>query len=235
VVLQLDQFDSALPTVQGDITVELLAHLRNSGRALDHFRFSLNGSTPLEATVGLDHIIPVPDFTGWNITQQLWARNIPLRRNMTTSAWVSITDTMACNDCDITAPAGVGIPAAEFTRKVVGLPGNRPANASTRWAVVIGEDLLLCLQWQALPRPASVLNGRATFKRYVTVHQRRWNDKFRHRYSVNRITNPTIWTVKSEHSSDGIWPTTTKLVPRQFEFRLTGKSEHTSAVSGLNR
>jgi hypothetical protein len=70
VVLQLDQFDSALPTIQGDITVELLAHLRNSGRALDHFRFSLNGSTPLEATVGLDHIIPVPDFAGWNITQE---------------------------------------------------------------------------------------------------------------------------------------------------------------------
>jgi hypothetical protein len=43
VVLQLDQFDTALPDIQGDITVELLAHLRSTGRALDHFRFSLNG------------------------------------------------------------------------------------------------------------------------------------------------------------------------------------------------
>ncbi len=165
VVLQLDQFDTALPNIEGDITVELLAHLRSSGRALDHFRFSLNGSTPLEATVGLENIIPVQDFVGWNITYQTCARDIPLRRNMTTFAWVSITDTVARNDCDVTAQNGAGIPAAEFTRKVVGLPSSGLVNASTRWAVVIGEDLMLRLQWQALPLPASVLNGRATFKR----------------------------------------------------------------------
>jgi hypothetical protein len=165
VVLQLEQFDTALPDIEGDITVELLVHLRSLGRALDHFRFSLNGSTPLEATVGLENIIPVQDFIGWSITHQIWARDVPLRRNMTTSAWVSITDTVARNDCDVTAPDGVGIPAAEFTRKVVGLPSSGPVNASTRWAVVIGEDLMLRLQWQALPLPASVLNGRATFKR----------------------------------------------------------------------
>jgi hypothetical protein len=84
---------------------------------------------------------------------------------MTTSAWVSITDTVAKNDCDVPAPDGARIPAAEFTRKVVGLPGNGPVNASTRWAVVIGEDYLLRLQWQALPLPASILNRRAIFKR----------------------------------------------------------------------
>jgi hypothetical protein len=165
VVLQLEQFDTTLPDIEGDITVELLAHLRSSGRALDHFRFSLNGSTPLEATVDLENIIPVPDFVGWNITHQIWARDVPLRCNMMTSAWVSITDTVAKNDCDVMAPDGAGLPAAEFTRKVVGLPSSGPVNASTRWAVVIGEDHLLRLQWQALPLPASVLNGRATFKR----------------------------------------------------------------------
>jgi hypothetical protein len=31
--------------------------------------------------------------------------------------------------------------------------------------VVIGEDGFLKLQWQALPLPASVLNGKAIFKR----------------------------------------------------------------------
>ncbi len=62
-------------------------------------------------------------------------------------------------------PDGAGIPAAEFTQKVVGLPSSGPVNASTRWAVVIGEDLMLRLQWQAFPLPASVLNGLATFKR----------------------------------------------------------------------
>jgi hypothetical protein len=165
VVLQLEQFDTALPDIEGDITVELLAHLRSSGRALDHFCFSLNGSTPLEATVGLENIIPVQDFIGWNVTHQIWACDVPLRRNMTTSAWVSITDTVARNDCDVTAPDGAGIPTAEFTRRVVSLPSSGPVNASTRWAVVTGEDLMLRLQWQALPLPTSVLNGRATFKR----------------------------------------------------------------------
>ncbi len=156
VVLQLDQFDTALPDVEGEVTVELLAHLRSSGRALDHFRFSLNGSTPLEATVGLENIIPVPEFAGWHVTHQIWARDIPLRRNMSTSAWVSITNTVARNDCDVTAPDGAGIPPAEFTRRVVSLPSSGPVNASTRWAVVIGEDLCFASSGRPsrYPRPS---------------------------------------------------------------------------------
>jgi len=167
VVLQLEGFDTATPHLEGDYTVELLAQLRSTGRILDNFRFSLNGSSPLEASVDVASIIPVPDFKGWRLNQQWWARDIPLRKNMTTTAWVSITDSVSRNDCDLLGPDGAGIPPAEFTRKVVSLPSSGPTNASTRWAVVIGEDLLLRLQWQALPLPASILNRRTTFKRYL--------------------------------------------------------------------
>jgi hypothetical protein len=48
-----------------------------------------------------------------------------------------------------------------------GPPRGRPTNASTRWAVIIGEDGFPKLQWQALPLPAFVLNGKAIFKRYI--------------------------------------------------------------------
>jgi hypothetical protein len=79
---------------------------------------------------------------------------------MVSSAWTSVTDTVASRDCD-----GAGISAGEFIRSIATLPGTGPTNGSTRWAVVIGGDLHLKLQWQALPLPASILNGKASFKR----------------------------------------------------------------------
>jgi hypothetical protein len=83
---------------------------------------------------------------------------------MTTSAWVSITDFVARNDCNVTALDGAGILIAEFTRKVVGLPENGPVNAITRWALVIREDHLLRLQWQACTRKAALFSVTRPFK-----------------------------------------------------------------------
>jgi hypothetical protein len=84
---------------------------------------------------------------------------------MVTTAWVSITESVACHDCDLTDETGAGVSSGEFLRCIASLPGNGPTNGSTRWAVVIGADGLLKLQWQALPLPSSTLNGKATFKR----------------------------------------------------------------------
>jgi hypothetical protein len=84
---------------------------------------------------------------------------------MVSLAWVSITDSVASRDCNITDDTGAGIPSGEFTRSLALLPENGPTNASTHWAIVIGADNLLKLQWQALPLLASILNGKETFKR----------------------------------------------------------------------
>jgi hypothetical protein len=65
---------------------------------------------------------------------------------MASSTWTSLTDSVASRDCNITNESGAGIPAGHFIRSIANLPGNRLTNASTRWAVVIGEDGFLKLQ-----------------------------------------------------------------------------------------
>jgi hypothetical protein len=115
--------------------------------------------------VDLYWALPADHFRGWRLSQQFWPRDIAIRRNMVTTAWVSITDSVACHDCDLTDETGAGVTSGEFLRCIASLPGDGPTNASTCWAVVIGADGLLKLQWQALPLPASTLNGKATFKR----------------------------------------------------------------------
>ncbi len=132
---------------------------------MDGFRFALDGASPLEAIIDVHSIIPADLYKGWKLTQQFWARDVAIRRNMATSAWTSVTDSIASRDCDITDESGAGVSAGHFLRSITDLPGDGPTNGSTRWAVVIGEDGFLKLKWQALPLPASVLNGKAIFKR----------------------------------------------------------------------
>ncbi len=166
-VSSMDDFATTTPLSRGEFNIELFAQLRNTGRILDNFRLGLDGATPLEVSVDLASVIPVAAFTGWRLTQQFWPRDVVIRKNMVTSAWVSITDSVASQDCDLTDADGAGISAREFVRSITQLPGNGPTNGSTRWAIVIGGDGLLKLQWQALPLPASTLNGKTTFKRWV--------------------------------------------------------------------
>jgi hypothetical protein len=47
-VLAAEEFETATPRVNGDVTMEGLAQLRPSGRILDNFRLALAGSKALE-------------------------------------------------------------------------------------------------------------------------------------------------------------------------------------------
>jgi hypothetical protein len=58
-VAEAADFDIALPSGQGEVTLELLAQLRNTGRILDGFRFVLDGTAPLEVGVDLYQLLPV--------------------------------------------------------------------------------------------------------------------------------------------------------------------------------
>jgi hypothetical protein len=49
VVLNITDFDTAMPAVHGEFVVELLAQLCNTGRILDGFKFALDGTKALEA------------------------------------------------------------------------------------------------------------------------------------------------------------------------------------------
>jgi hypothetical protein len=48
---------------------------------------------------------------------------------MVTSAWTSVTDSMASRDCDLTDADGIS--ASEFVRNITKLPGTGPTNGFT--------------------------------------------------------------------------------------------------------
>jgi hypothetical protein len=168
VVLNITDYDTAMPAVPGEFVVELLAQLRNTGRVLDGFRFALDGSRALEATVNLDQILPSEELKGLQALFQCWPRDVKIRRNMLSTAWTSLTDSLSSNELDITDEDGGGVTPGAVMRILERLPGNGPVNASTRWAISAGSDGFLSLQLQSLPLVASVLNNRSTFKRYAT-------------------------------------------------------------------
>ncbi len=166
-VSEAAEFDVAIPSSPGAVSVELFAQLRNTGRILDGFRFAIDGASPLEVNVDLYQLIPVDDCRSLRFFQQSWRRDVMLRRNMVTSTWTSLTDTVSSNNADILDDSSAGISPAAFLRILGQLLSSGPVNASTRWAIVIGADGLLKLQLQALPLVASYLNNRATFRRYI--------------------------------------------------------------------
>jgi hypothetical protein len=61
---------------------------------------------------------------------------------MVTFTWVSITDSVASRDCDITDDSGAGVPAGHFIRSIADMPDTGLTDASTRWAIVIIERML---------------------------------------------------------------------------------------------
>ncbi len=64
VVLDITDFDTTLPAIHRELIVELFTHLCNTGRILDSYQFSLDGSKALEAYVDLNKILPVNELRG---------------------------------------------------------------------------------------------------------------------------------------------------------------------------
>jgi hypothetical protein len=50
-VLTSDEYETATPSITGDVSMEICAQLRLSGRILDNFRVSLGGTKILEYEV----------------------------------------------------------------------------------------------------------------------------------------------------------------------------------------
>jgi hypothetical protein len=107
VVHPMEDFAISAPNFHGDLTLELLAQLRSTGRILDSFRFALDGSASLDVSVDLYWVLPADHFRGWKLSQQFWPRDIAIRRNMVTTAWVRVTDSVASHDCDLTDETGL--------------------------------------------------------------------------------------------------------------------------------
>jgi hypothetical protein len=156
--------ETAAPRVNGDVTMEVLAQLRPSGRILDNFRVALAGSKALDFDADLFSLIPAAVFKGWRVKGQCWARDVAIRADVFLSGWIDLAATITMRELDVFDAEGAGIPAGEFLRIVNDLDKDGPCAASYRFAVVVGEDNKPRLQIQSLPASAVFLSGKALLK-----------------------------------------------------------------------
>ena len=154
-ILPAEDFEIAVPRDPGEIGVELMAQIRTNGRILDHFRLVLGGSKLLEVEIPLKNILPAVESPDWSLKLACWPRDIKLRRNMATSAWVDIKEQLASNDARVVDADGVVVENKLLLDFLDGLVDKQLNSASTRWWVGAGEDGRLHLQLQAIPSPST--------------------------------------------------------------------------------
>jgi hypothetical protein len=154
-----EDFDTAVPRDMGEAVMELLAQVRPNGRIMDHYRITLGGTSLLEVDTVLGNIIPFPALNNYRFKFQFWARDIAIRRNMTTSKWLDVGTIIASNAATITDLSGREIPAEAVMEDLDGAY----KHAAIRYAVVIGPDQRMALEFQALPASAVVLEGKPSF------------------------------------------------------------------------
>jgi hypothetical protein len=106
--------------------VELLTKLRPNGRILDNFQLSVNGPQILDLELEFDHMLPVEPLKGFRLCYQYWLQDIAIRRSLTTSCLLDVSDLVESNNATVLDPSGAGILNAEFQRILSELPDEGP-------------------------------------------------------------------------------------------------------------
>ncbi len=156
----LNDFDTAPPTISGDYTFELYAQLRATGRILDNFRAVLDGSKMLYINASLTDMIPSDQFKGWSYRTQKQPRDLALRRNMLSTAWMDMPASLLFNDASVHDENGNVVRNDTFMALLENLPKSGPNTAAVQYCVVIGADRRPALQFQCLSASAVVLSGK---------------------------------------------------------------------------
>jgi hypothetical protein len=160
----LDDFDTAPPSVNGRLVAELYVMLRPTGRLLDTYRVAIDGSEPLVVNVDLGAILPANCFAGYRLHFETRPQDIQLRRGLLSTVWADLTTIVGQADATVRNADNEVMPSDEFLAAVDDLPDAGPDSASLRWCLCVGANRQLVLQLQSLPSRAEFLNGRAAFK-----------------------------------------------------------------------
>jgi hypothetical protein len=163
-VFPAEQFDTAVPRDPGELGMELLVQIRDTGRAQDHFRVALGGSKLLTAYLPMRDIFRVSeDFPEWYIEYSKWPADIILARNRTTSVWVDMKALIKSQDVVIRDALKTVI-KYEDVLEMLSNEVHITSKCSARWAAGIGDQDKMVLSVQVLPDSAAILNNRPITK-----------------------------------------------------------------------
>jgi hypothetical protein len=155
-VFEADQFENAVPRNTGEAGMELLTQVRPNGRVLDHFRITLGGSKIIDVSTPMATLFPGTP-AAWKWRYQSWARDISIRRNMTSSVWLNAHTLLEAREAWVEAEEERISP-----EQVLQHLGD--AKAAIRFAIVIGDNHGMELNIQGLPASAESLMGKPAFR-----------------------------------------------------------------------
>jgi hypothetical protein len=157
VILEADRFATAEPREPGILGAEVLAQVRSTGRIADHFRVTLGGSRIIDVSAPLAAMIQGVPST-WQFRFQVWPRDIEIRRNMVSTAWLNVHAQLAAKEAWVMDQAGAQIPHEAVLEEL------QERRAAFRFIVVISDSSNLELMLQALPASKETLTGKPAFR-----------------------------------------------------------------------
>ena len=100
-------FSTGAARSPGELGVELLLQVRPNGRAVDHWRLALGGSKIVEVDFYLSAVVPAAaSLPRWRLSWQIWAHEIQIRRNMSSSSWIDLLELLEANEIQVTSESG---------------------------------------------------------------------------------------------------------------------------------
>jgi len=159
-IFEAAEFSTATVNSPGEIGIELMAQARPNGRLLDHFFFAVGGSSILELSISMAAFFRDNQFKDYFFVLQSWPKDVAIRRNMTTSAWLDVPELIRSRKAVVKDSTGRTVPIEDVALAI----NDHGTGAAIRWAVVIGEDEKLRLQLSALPAGADILAGKPAFR-----------------------------------------------------------------------
>lgn len=145
-------FETGSTHKPGSHVLELLVQARPSGRCADHWRLILGGSKILEAEVNLATICRSAALAPYKIVFQAWPKDVVIRRNMTTSAWLDGQSLLARREFTCFRVGSEGpCQEDEILQEMAKEEDIGKKSFSLRFAVVAGHDNFLHLELQGLP------------------------------------------------------------------------------------
>jgi hypothetical protein len=160
-VFEANQFETARARLAGDAFMEVMLQMRPNGRCLDHYRIALDG-TVLETQVVAPSAFRAPVLAKYRLTYQAWPRDLKIRRNMKTTAWVDVTASSPSQPTGVhwrQGGRGASGGDQERVRLHQGDEHEERLNPLRRG----GPDRRMWLEHQALPGTAEALTSKPTF------------------------------------------------------------------------
>jgi hypothetical protein len=159
-----EDFETAAPRLAGDNVLELLAQARPNGRCIDHWRIVLGGGKMVTADIKLVDICRSTKTAPYTLKFQAWPRDIKIRRNMTTGAWMDGQNLVNRREFEVfRAEQEDKCPEDELLQEMAKEEDLSKKTFSFRFAVVIAADNRLSLEMQAMPASEAVLTSKPAF------------------------------------------------------------------------